>query len=275
MENVQPRTQIQRNRPMSCLLARWEKQKEIILTQRTAQKEIDPGRLFPGKTPNASILFTSIYFMYNLPYHKSDNAAATIELMARYPFAFLSGCSADHKPVATQVPLFYEERDGKQFLSGHIMKNTDHHKAFVQNENVLAVFTGHHTYVSGTWYSNPHTPSTWNYMSVHAQGVIRFLGDEALIAALRKISLHFENNNPQSATVYDNLPPEYVQRIMKMIVVFEIEITQLDTVFKLSQDRDEASYLNIIARLKEQGEAGQVIAAEMEKRTKEVFPGKK
>lgn len=210
--------------------------------------------------------------MYNLPYHKSNNEAATKALIAKYPFAFLSGCDSENKPVATQVPLFLEERNGKPFLSGHIMKNTDHHKAFLHNENVLAVFTGHHTYVSGTWYSNPHTPSTWNYMSVHASGVIRFLGDEELIAALRKISLHFENNNPQSATVYDNLPKEYVQRIMKMIVVFEIEITNIDTVFKLSQDRDEVSYVNIIAKLKEQGESGQVIAEEMEKRQREVFP---
>ena len=40
----------------------------------------------------------------------------------------------------------------------------------------------------------------------------------------------------------------------------------MDTVFKLSQDRDEKSYDNIIERLKQQGESGQVIAAEMEMR---------
>jgi transcriptional regulator len=46
----------------------------------------------------------------------------------------------------------------------------------------------------------------------------------------------------------------------------------MDTVFKLSQDRDAESYRNIITKLKEQGEAGQVIAAEMEKRITQVFP---
>ena len=152
------------------------------------------------------------------------------------------------------------------------MKNTDHHKAFVHSENVLVVFTGHHTYVSGTWYSNPHTPSTWNYMSVHAKGVIRFLDDAALIDALRMTSLHFENNDQQSATIYDNLPSAYTQKLMKAIVAFEIEVKEMDTVFKLSQDRDAESYEHIKKRLREQGEAGQVIAAEMEKRTKEVFP---
>ena len=59
---------------------------------------------------------------------------------------------------------------------------------------------------------------------------------------------------------------------MKAIVAFEIDITAIDTVFKLSQDRDVESYQNIIEKLKEQGEDGRVIADEMGKRIKEVFP---
>ena len=59
---------------------------------------------------------------------------------------------------------------------------------------------------------------------------------------------------------------------MKAIVAFEIEVTDINNVFKLSQDRDEQSYHNIIEKLKEKGEDGQVIAAEMEKRIKELFP---
>ena len=117
--------------------------------------------------------------MYNLPYHKEHNAAVIREFVDQHPFAFLAGCDSDNRPVATQVPVFIEEKDGKQVLRGHIMKNTDHHKAFLQNENVLVVFSGHHTYVSATWYSNPHMASTWNYMSVHVKGTIRFLDDAA------------------------------------------------------------------------------------------------
>ena len=209
--------------------------------------------------------------MYDLPYHKEKNEQVIKEFIAQYPFAFLAGSDSEKKPVATQVPVFIEEKEGKKILRGHIMKNTDHHKTFLHNENVLVVFTGHHTYVSGTWYSNPHTPSTWNFMSVHVKGIIRFLDDTALVDVLRMTTLHFENHNQQSSTIFDNLPSEYTQKLMKAIVAFEIEVKEMDTVFKLSQDRDAKSYENIIERLKEQGEAGQVIAAEMEKRTKEVF----
>ena len=210
--------------------------------------------------------------MYDLPYHKAKNEDDIKEFISRYPFAFLTGCDSENKPVATQVPVFIEEKDGRKILRGHIMKNTDHHKTFLRNENVLVVFTGHHTYVSGTWYSNPYTPSTWNFMSVHVKGVIRFLDDSALIDVLRMTTLHFENNNSQSTTIYDNLPSDYTQRLMKAIVAFEIEVKEIDTVFKLSQDRDLTSYHNIIRKLKEQDESGRAIAAEMEKREREVFP---
>ncbi|HWY33674.1 MAG TPA: FMN-binding negative transcriptional regulator [Nitrosopumilaceae archaeon] len=212
--------------------------------------------------------------MYDLPYHKEKNENEIKEFVSRYPFAFLSGCDSENKPIATQVPVFIEEKDGRKILRGHIMKNTDHHKAFLHNENVLVVFTGHHTYVSATWYSNPHLASTWNYMSVHAKGVIRFLDFAALEDVLRMTSLHFENNNQQSTTVFDNLSSEFKNRVINAIVAFEIEVKEMNTVFKLSQDRDVTSYHNIIAKLKEQGENGQVIAAEMEKRTKELFPDK-
>lgn len=210
--------------------------------------------------------------MYDLPCHKERNAAVIAEFVAEHPFAFLSGCDSGNRPVATQVPVFMEEREGRRFMSGHIMRNTDHHKAFQHNENVLVVFTGNHSYVSGSWYSDPHTASTWNYMSVHARGVIRFLEDDALEAVLRKTSLHFENNNPDSPTVFDNLPEAFKRKVMNAIVAFEIEVTELDNVFKLSQDRDRKSYLDIIDKLEQQGEDGRIIAAEMAKRTKDVFP---
>lgn len=212
--------------------------------------------------------------MYDLPHHKENDPQIIKEFIARYPFAFLTGCDAENKPIATQLPVFIEERDGKKILRGHIMKGTDHHIAYLHNPNILAVFTGHHTYVSGTWYSNPKTPSTWNYMSAHAKGIIKFLDDDALEDVLRMTSLHFENNNATSPTTFDNLPADYLKRIMVYIVAFEIEITDIDTVFKLSQDRDFASYNNIIARLQKQDEAGQVIAVEMQKRIAQVFPDK-
>src|SRR5687768_3222290 len=105
--------------------------------------------------------------MYKLPAFTEKNETIVLDFINQHPFAFMAGCDKNHKPVATQIPVFMEERDGALYLSGHMMRNTDHHKAFVENPAVLCVFTGAHTYVSATWYTNPHQASTWNYMSVH------------------------------------------------------------------------------------------------------------
>ncbi len=213
--------------------------------------------------------------MYDLPYHKENDETVLREFIHEHPFAFVTGCDAIGRPVATQLPIFLEERDDRQFLSGHLMKDTDHHKAFAGNQNVLVVFTSRHTYVSGSWYSDPHTPSTWNYMSVHARGAIRFLDRIALERMLKKTSLHFEGYDAGSPTTFENLPEALTKRLVHAIVAFEIEVESMDSVFKLSQDRDAESYHKIIQRLQEKDEDGRFIAAEMEKRADELFPGEK
>jgi transcriptional regulator len=210
--------------------------------------------------------------MYNLSYFKEEDEQVLRQFVHDHPFAFLTGSDAGGKPVATQVPLLLEERNGKLILLGHIMRKTDHHKAFLENQQVLAVFTGQHTYVSASWYTHPHIGSTWNYMSVHMRGDMRFLGDRELKSLLQKLTLRFENNNTASPTVYDNLPDEFTSRMLPAIVAFEIEVTEMENVFKLSQNRDEQSYQNIITQLQKQGGDAAQIAAEMQKRKAKLFP---
>ena len=210
--------------------------------------------------------------MYNLPYFKEKEQHVVLEFIHQHPFAFITGCDEKIKPVATQIPVFIEDRDGKLYLSGHMMKQTDHHKAFEKNPNVLCVFTGNHTYVSATWYADPHQASTWNYMSVHVKGQLRFLDENSLIAVLKKTSLHFESRDTSSSTVYDNLPEDYRNHLIKAIVAFEVEVESIDNIFKLSQNRDRESYQHIIEKLQEQDADGKFIADEMNKRINKLFP---
>ena len=208
--------------------------------------------------------------MYNLPYFKEKDQQVVLDFIHQHPFAFIAGCSEDGKPVATQIPVFIDEREGKLFLSGHMMRNTDHHKAFEHNPNVLAVFTGAHTYVSASWYEDKKQGSTWNYMSVHAKGVLKFLDEHALLDVLKRTTNHFENN-PYSGANFEDLSAEYVNRMAKAIIAFEVEILQMDNVFKLSQNRDEKSYHTIMEKLEAQDAAGKYIAGEMKQRTSQLF----
>lgn len=210
--------------------------------------------------------------MYNLSYFKEKDQKILRQFLEDYPFAFLTGSDSKGQQVATQVPILVEEREGDWYLQGHIMRNTDHHKAFEENPQALALFTGPHAYVSATWYSNSQMASTWNYMSVQIRGEINFLSDEDLVSFMKKLTLKFEKDNQDSSTIYDNLPKEFLDKMMPAIIGFEIKVEELQNVFKLSQNRDEESYRNIIAQLKAQNGEGSLVAKEMEKRIEALFP---
>jgi len=210
--------------------------------------------------------------MYNLPYFKEEDKQILLQFLNEYPFAFLTGSFANGKQVATQIPILVEEQDDCLILQGHIMRQTDHHKAFIENPQALTVFTGPNTYVSASWYSNPQIGSTWNYMSVHLKGNIRFLDEEALISLLKKLTLRFEKNNLFSPTIYNNLPVEFLKKMLPAIVAFEIKVEAIENVFKLSQNRDEKSYLNIISQLEKLGGDSALIAEQMKKRKEKLFP---
>ena len=210
--------------------------------------------------------------MYNFNYFKEKEKQSLLNFMEDNPFAFMTGSFLSGIQVATQIPVLLEERNGELYLQGHIMRNTDHHKAFVENPNALLVFTGPNCYVSASWYSNPQIGSTWNYMSVHVGGQVSFMTNEELIQFMRKLTLKMEKGNKQSLTFIDNLPEQYVNKMMPAIVGFEIRAEKMENVFKLSQNRDEKSYLHIISKLEEQGGNSALIAEEMRKRKAELFP---
>jgi transcriptional regulator len=210
--------------------------------------------------------------MYHFSYFKEKDKQTILEFIKEHPFAFMTGSFLSGKQVATQIPVLLEERNGELYVQGHIMRNTDHHKAFSENPNALLVFTGPNCYVSASWYSNPQIGSTWNYMSVHITGLISFMTDDACIAFMRKLTLHFEQGNTQSPTYYNNLPDQFLQKMMPAIIGFEIRADTIEHVFKLSQNRDEKSYLNIISKLESIGGNSALIAMEMKKRKAALFP---
>lgn len=203
--------------------------------------------------------------MYKLPYFTEPDVKLVIEFMRAHPFVTLCGADAQGKPVATQVPVFIDEKEEGFFLTGHIMKSTDHHRAFEVNPTVLALFTGPHTYVSASWYEEKKVASTWNYITVHARGEIKYTDHQALLDILKRTTDHFENN-PHSPANFDKLPQEYVDRLSNAIVAFEIKVEELDNVFKLSQNHSEANRHSIMDHLKQGDADAQRIADEMAKR---------
>ena len=186
--------------------------------------------------------------MYDAPYFKANNDKEVLDFMKAHPFITLCGVDKHGFPVATHLPVLIGHKEGKLILRGHIQRKTDHHKAFMHSTHVLAIFTGPHSYVSASWYEQKDVASTWNYQDVHAAGTIHFGDDAMLLHLLTDLTAHFENNATSPSQV-SKLTQVYLDQHMKAIIAFEIAVTGIRHVFKLSQNRDEVSRNSIIEHL--------------------------
>jgi transcriptional regulator len=204
--------------------------------------------------------------MYDIPYFKAAHPEEVLAFMRAHPFALICGSDEGGKPVATQVPFLFEQREDKLFLQGHCMRKQDHTQAFLKNPNVLIVFSGSDTYVSASWYEDKQIASTWNYQSVQAAGRISFQDDGFLHRLLTRLTETFERSG--SPSLVQHMDPAYVQKMMQAIVSFEVEVNSIRHVFKLSQNRDRQSQTNIISRLSEQGGDAREIAKAMDENNK-------
>jgi transcriptional regulator len=207
--------------------------------------------------------------MYHVPYFKANEHAEVIAFMKAHPFVTICGIDKNNLPVATHIPVLIAERDDKLYLQAHIMRKQDHHLAFENNGNVLVIFQGANAYVSSSWYHNDDRGSTWNYQAVHAKGSLRFLSEKELFDLLTNLTAHFEKD-PNSPSQVKNLNDEYMQSNMKAIIALEIEIKDLQHVFKMSQNRNKQSYHNIIGELEKGDLAAKTVAEEMRKNTNKI-----
>jgi transcriptional regulator len=91
-----------------------------------------------------------------------------------------------------------------------------------------------------------------------------------LYDVLKKLTAHFEND-AHSPSLIEKMDEAYVRNNMKAIIAFEIEITGIDHVFKMSQNRDAKTYDHIIDHLKEGGAEDKAVAAVMEENKHNVF----
>lgn len=202
--------------------------------------------------------------MYVPHYYKNENIEDVLDFIEKNSFGIIISQS-DSKFLATHIPLELDRNDnGHPILTGHISKGNPQWKNFVNDNEILAIFNGPHCYISSSWYDHENVP-TWNYIAVHIYGKVKIIEGERLITALTKLVDKYEKQmkNPVSVRT---MSKEYFNNQIKGIVGFEIEITEIQSAYKLSQNRDKKNLSNIVAELsKTDDNNSHLIAKEMEK----------
>ena len=203
--------------------------------------------------------------MYDISYFKAKDHQAVLDFMQANPFVTICGVDQNGLPIAAQIPVLIKQSGEEIVISGHLMRKQDHTNAFEKNPNALVIFSAPSAFVSASWYTSPGQASTWNYQTVHAIGMMEMQDEQHLHDLLVELTEQFESD-PDAPSQVKNLDPMYIHQNMKAIVSFEIKITALKHVFKLSQNRDEASLQNIQNELNKGDAACKYMAAAMQRK---------
>jgi transcriptional regulator len=187
-----------------------------------------------------------------IPASFAETAPAKLhDFMRRHSFALLTSMG-DGGLFASHLPLLLDAEAGPHGqLIGH-MASANPQWRNVRGE-VLAVFSGPHAYVSPSWYEEPGTVPTWNYVAVHAYGTFRVVEDrDALLGILRRSVSAYEGRRSEPWAFDESA--ENLDRLLKSIVGFFIDITRLEGKWKLSQNHPEKRRSRVVRALKAQPE---------------------
>ncbi len=98
-------------------------------------------------------------------------------------------------------------------------------------------------YVSPDWYGDPGQVPTLNYVAVHLTGTLHALPQAEMEGMLARQSAQFEERLPKSPWTLDKMDPEAKARMMRMILPFRFEVAEVESTWKLNQNKDPSARL--------------------------------
>ncbi|HZO90441.1 MAG TPA: FMN-binding negative transcriptional regulator [Chthonomonadaceae bacterium] len=188
--------------------------------------------------------------MYIPASFRVENPAVLHDLMRQFSFATLVTNDDNGRPFASHLPFLLDaERGPHGTLRAHMARANPQWRQFREGSEALVIFQGPHAYISPSWYEVHPSVPTWNYAVVHAYGVPRLLGEEALYLMLKDLVNTYESGFERPWS-FDEAEA-HVGSMLRAIVGFDIEITRLEGKFKLSQNRSQADKERVIAALEQ------------------------
>lgn len=186
--------------------------------------------------------------MRHNPVHATTDPDAVRDLVRANPWATIVSSGADGL-VASHYPVLLDEGTEELALLTHVGRPDEEVHGFGDTE-VLVIFQGLHGYVSPSWYGPEGTKApTWNFSVAHCSGVPELLGAEENLATLTRLVETFERAVEEP--LY--LDQEWGAQIAKGTVGLRIPVTRFVCKRKLSQDKDDVSRRQVIAKLREPG----------------------
>lgn len=142
-------------------------------------------------------------------------------------------------PLLAHVPFLLAA--GAEHVDLHLVRSNPICRAARDGTAARLAVSGPDGYVSPDWYGDPGQVPTWNYLAVHLTGRLRPLpsGDlEPLLAA--QTAAYEARLAPKTPWTMAKMDPEQREKFLRMILPFRLEITAIDSTWKLGQNKPDA-----------------------------------
>lgn len=170
----------------------------------------------------------------NPVYHTAD-AAQNLAFARDRGFGILA-VAGDAAPMLSHVPFLISD-DGAE-VDLHLVRSNPIARALAAPRPARIAVCGADSYVSPDWYGMPDQVPTWNYVAVHLTGTLELRPADELRAVLDRLSAMFESRLvPKPAWTAAKMPPEALERMMRMIVPCRLTLTGVDGTWKLAQNK--------------------------------------
>jgi transcriptional regulator len=203
--------------------------------------------------------------MYLPPLFREDDLETQHELIRQQPFGLLVTAGPGGL-MANPLPFLIDAGASERgTLLAHLARANPQTRELAAVDECLVVFQGLQAYVTPAWYATKRETGkvvpTWNYATVHAWGQPRVIEDEAwLRAQIARLTEAQEADRAEPWQVSD-APERFIASQVKGIIGLEIPISRIEGKWKMSQNRPEPDKLGVIAGYREQGPAGDAMAA--------------
>ncbi|MDQ1855817.1 MULTISPECIES: FMN-binding negative transcriptional regulator [unclassified Chryseobacterium] len=192
--------------------------------------------------------------------YRSEDFDVMRKIIKENSFALL--ISSVDKIRATHSMMMLNEDDPQNaYIETHISRANPQAKALKNGDEVLCDFLGSHTYISSSWYDHINV-STWNYEAVQIYGKVEIMNHDELYAHLDKLTSKYESFQ-QCPMMVKDMGKEFVEKEMKGAFGIKVIPTEIFIKQKLSQNRKENDFNNIITQLEQSDDNARKIAEKM------------
>ena len=174
--------------------------------------------------------------MHPNPIYRRTTDARAFDLVRDRAFGQITRTGPDGL-LASHIPVLLAPDETT--LDMHLVRSNPILRLLDTPQDALLAVMGPDGYVSPDWYGADDQVPTWNYAAVQIRGTLEALDHATMHDMLDRQSAHFEDQLPKTPWTTAKMTPDVLEKMMRQIVPCRMTITDVQSTFKLNQNKPD------------------------------------